>query len=88
MVYFIEMDVSAFVGFLLARFVWSFLRLMFPSDVLLIFLSNTYLVLVCCFLRLEFQSRFLVSIFPLFRYMLGLLGEYKVRNHRELLLIL
>ena len=61
-----------------AFFIWPFLRLMFPSDVLLIFLSHTYFVLVCCFLLLVFQSLFLAFLFLLFRYMLGLLGEYNV----------
>ena len=42
-VYFAETDVFAFIGFLFTTFVWPFLRLMFPSDVLLIFLSHTYL---------------------------------------------
>ena len=43
MVYFVQVDVFAFIGFLFATFVWPFLCLMFPSDVLLIFLSHTYL---------------------------------------------
>ena len=84
MVYFDEIDVFAFVWFLFATFVWSFICLMFPSNVLLIFLSHTYHVLVCCFLLLVFQSCFLAFLFLLFRYMLGLLGEYNVRTHREL----
>ena len=54
MVYFNEIDVFVFVGFLFAAFVWPFLRLMFPSDVSLIFLSHT------CFSLLS--SSFSVSI--------------------------
>ena len=66
-------------------FVWVLLRLMFPSDVLLIFLSHSYSVLVCCcFLLLVFQSRFLALLFILFQYMLGLLVEYNVQTHWEL----
>ena len=57
---------------------------MFLSDVLLIFLSHTYHVLVCCFLLLLFQSHFLAFLFLLFRYMLGFIGEYNVWTHREL----
>ena len=83
-VYFDTIDVSAFVWFLFATFVWPFLRLMFQLDVLLIYLSHTYHVLVCCFLLSVFQSCFLAFLFLLFRYMLGLLGEYNIRTHREL----
>ena len=57
MVYFEETDVFGFVWFLFATFVWPFLRLMFRSDVLSVFLSRTYHVLVYCFLLLVFQSR-------------------------------
>ena len=70
--------------YLFATFVWPFLRLVFPSDDLLIFLSHTYRVLVWCFRLLPFQSCFLAFPFLLFWYMLGLLGEYNVRTHREL----
>ena len=85
MVYFDETDVLAFVWFFFfATFIWSFLLLMFPSDILLIDLSLTYHVLVCCFLLSVFRSRFLSFLFLIFWYMLGLLGEYNVRTHREL----
>ena len=63
------------------HFVRPFLRLMLLSDVLLIYLSHTYHVLVCCFLLSVFQFCFLAFLFLLFRYMLGLLGEYNVRTH-------
>ena len=66
-----QMVYLVFVWFLFATFVWPFLRLMFPSDVLLIDLSRTYHVLVCCFLSV-FQSRFLAFLFLLFQYMLRL----------------
>ena len=84
MVYFDEIDVLACVWFLLAIFVCPFLCLTFPSDVLVIYLSHTYHILVWCFLLSVFQSRFLALLFPSFRYMLGLLGKYNVRTHREL----
>ena len=61
MVYFVEIDVFAFFRFLFATFVWPFLCLIFPSDVLLIFFSHMYLVLVCCFRLLVFQ----VSLFSI-----------------------
>ena len=70
MVYFVNIDVLAFIGFLLATFVWPFLRLMIPSDFLLILLSHSY--------------RILSLLFLLFRYMLGLFGEFIVQRQREL----
>ena len=42
MVYFDKIDVFTFVWFLFSTFVWRFHCLMFPSDVLLIFLPHTY----------------------------------------------
>ena len=57
---------------------------MFPSDILWVYLSHTYHVLVCCFLLSMFYSLFLAFLFLYFRYMLGFLGEYNVRTHREL----
>ena len=81
MVYFNETGVLAFVRVLFANFVWSFLRLMFSSDVLFIYLSHTYHALACCFLLSVFQYRFLAFLFLLFWYMLGLLGEYDVQTH-------
>ena len=84
MVHFDEIDVLAFVWFLFATSVLSFLHLTFPSDVLLIYLSHTYHFLVCCFLFSVFQSHFLAFLFLLFWYMLGLPGEYNVWTHREL----
>ena len=75
MVYFDEIDVLVFVWFLFSTFIWHFLCLIFPSDVLLIYLSHTHHVLVCYFLLSVFQSRFLALLFLLIRYMLGLPGE-------------
>ena len=81
MVYFNETGVLAFVRVLFATFVWPFLRLMFSSDVLFIYLSHTYHALACCFLLSVFQYRFLAFLFLLFWYVLGLLGEYDVQTH-------
>ena len=72
-VYFVKINVFMFVGFLIATFVWPFLHLMFLSDILIIFRSHAYLVLVCCFLCLAFQSCFLAFLFLLFWYKLRLL---------------
>ena len=49
MVYFVNIDVLAFIGFLLATFVWPFLRLMIPSDFLLILLSTHIVFYHYCF---------------------------------------